>query len=174
MQVQVLTAHQVRQLAITARAAYEAAEILEDRTCAVLDRVLCALTSDRAIAGYKLAWYVAKNVAQISWMTGVLLFTLGREWINKFVASCLEVPTTEPESTPEPAITDDDDVWAAAVEPVQAIATPPAPKPVLLLPPAQDDLSTKTTHQLRRLAVAQGHKGAGRWNKTRLLEVLTA
>ncbi len=179
--MQVLTRYQVRQLQTTVAAIYNAAEILEDRTCVALDWGLCVLTSDRAIAGYRLLWYVGKNVAQISWMLLVLAWTLLREWGDRIVSDCLVTCETATDTAVQPDNLSEmvtcPDPWELPAEPMAIAPELPTPAPTLyLLPPARETMPTlpQTIRELRALCRDRGIKGAGRWTKDQCLEALTA
>lgn len=123
--MQVFTPSQVRQLSITATAAYDALVIVEDAVRHTLDRVLCALTSDKAMRLYdraifytRCAWEVCKVSAILAGGLAFYAGVLSRdvwEWLmgqcNTLVEDCLE----------------------QRIEPTLALA--PIPAPVALLSP---------------------------------------
>lgn len=110
--MQVFTTAQIKQLNITAQAAYDALVMVEDAVCTTLDRVLCAATSDQAIRFYRTAWEVTKITAilagGLAFYAGVLS-RYGWEWLmeqcDRMVAEC-QISEAEPEvlALPVPAI----------------------------------------------------------------------
>lgn len=127
--MQLLTVSQVLQVRMTASAAYTALQIVEDATCSVLDRTLCAATSDRAIAAYKLVGKVIYHsimlTAAAAFFAGVLtrqLWNRFTRWADRFVADCESSATAPVLVLAAAPVAVEEDVWA---EVPRTLVTPP-------------------------------------------------
>ena len=99
---------------------------------------------------YRLAGEIIGHLAILAIIVG----RMARLWCDDLVANA-EAPTLA-EPTPAPAT------------PVATCAATMATPAVVLTVP----LSDLGVRELRKMALAGGHKGAGRWTKDKLLEVL--
>lgn len=154
--MQVLTASQFRQLRLTVEAAYDAIVLIEDAFCHTLDRVLVALTSEKAIAAYritaKVAYHSVMLTAAAAFYAGVLTrqgWELFVKWAAEYVAKCetpIEVSPSPELEAPEPV--------AEVLPPSQMVVNP---SPTLLLPPAKIEPTVeapKKRGQPRKAAIA--------------------
>lgn len=134
--MQVLTVSQFRQLQLTVTAAWDALQIVEDVICQdIIDPIAVALTSDRAIAAYRITaktvYHSVMLAAAAAFYAGVLTrqgWELFLRW-RKSQASCeapIEVSPMPEGEAPEPV--------AEVLPPDQMVVNP---SPTLLLPPAK-------------------------------------
>jgi hypothetical protein len=157
--MKVLTAAHTASLRATVAASYEALILVEDIFCHSLDRVLLALTSDRAIAAYRLTWQVTRFAVCLamaaSFYGGVLarhLWERFQDWADGYVAACQVPPETTLE-IPDPAELLPDP-WETPVEfAIVPVALPPvagnsAPPPAL--PPAKIEPTLEPVSRPRR------------------------
>jgi len=70
--MQALTISQVRSLQTSADSMWDALILVEDTFCHTADRVLVALTSDRAIKTYRTAWAISKYTCIPRQNSGIL------------------------------------------------------------------------------------------------------
>lgn len=157
--MQVLTEKQVQQLNITAQSAWDALVLVEDAFCHAVDRVLVALTSERAIAGYRLLWFIVSELTIIAWMLMKLGVTVFQQWANGLVESCLEQPVEESVQEAIAPVTEEPspDVWDAPTQTVCLLASEvvvsapvmplmaPAPEVVDVQPKRRKTAAKKTT-----------------------------
>jgi len=109
-----------------------------------------AFFSPAAANRYRLAGEIIGHLVILAVIAG----RMARLWCDDLVANA-EAPTLA-EPTPAPAT------------PVATCAATMATPAVVLTVP----LSDLGVRELRKMATSQGHKGAGRWTKDKLLEVL--
>lgn len=102
--MQLLTTREIKNLKTTVTAMYQALEIVEDVFCSTLDTTLVALTSKRAIAGYKAVWACCELV----YLLGVICFLSLKQWLDPLSRPAIvgelvvPAPIQEPESIPDP------------------------------------------------------------------------
>ena len=106
-----------------------------------------AFFSPAAANRYRLVGEIIGHLAILA----IIVWRMARLWCDDLVANAEATTLAEP--TPAPVAT-----CAAAMA---------APAVVLTVP-----LSELGVRELRKMATSQGHKGAGRWTKAKLLEVL--
>lgn len=145
--MQVLTASQSRQIRLTVSAAYDALIIVEDAFCHTLDRLLVALTSERAIGCYRTTYRIGYHAIMLSlaaiWFSGVATW-MGckafQKWADGFIAQCEDCPV---ESTY---------ILPASPEPVALLEAPKRKESRVLVTPAPeseiDIWEGKVTHPL--------------------------
>lgn len=166
--MQVLTANQVSQLQVTFNAMGEALEIIDYSVCHNLDRLLCIVTSDKAISAYrftgKAIYHSVMLVCACAFYSGVLtrkLWNRFQQWADEFVDQCQQSePVAElhiPDPEVEAAISLADELIQAC-EVADLLEIPASPQPI-----EADDLSLIALAKLNKLP------GASKWSYTRKL-----
>jgi hypothetical protein len=110
--MQLLTAKELTTLKTTAQSMYSALEIVEDVFCSTLDTTLVALTSKRAIAGYKAVYSVIMIILLCCqyvyiWLRHEFADPTTKPPIIGELVIPAPIPDQEPESIPDPWVEPD-------------------------------------------------------------------